>query len=222
MSQVTCFTRAVLALLLLLPTASLAKPGKKTGPYFSVRRDYRRCISPLCGGYWVSQVNKEATVCADGAKAPECYVAEFDWRGTDQTGAGDAALVQGRIAKKQYEVHGMLGVFKVTGGAWRGAATSGTAGTYYEATDDGIRCVIAPCFSMDVEELNTAVTTAGPVSGVDLNSVEGATERDRELAWDLFQGRDGHMLVAGAVKKGLDNGKTLAATDFFLPTAAPK
>jgi hypothetical protein len=45
--------------------------------YYTIRRDLRRCISPLCGGWFISRVNKKQTRCADGSRANECYVAEI-------------------------------------------------------------------------------------------------------------------------------------------------
>jgi hypothetical protein len=47
--------------------------------YYSVRLDLRKCMFPACGGYWVSRLNVNNTVCANGKKASECYVATIDW-----------------------------------------------------------------------------------------------------------------------------------------------
>ena len=46
--------------------------------FYSVRRDWRRCMVPMCGGWWVKSVNEETTRCVDGVDAEECYVAEID------------------------------------------------------------------------------------------------------------------------------------------------
>ncbi|MFM7276035.1 MAG: DUF6748 domain-containing protein, partial [Gammaproteobacteria bacterium] len=45
--------------------------------YFEVRKDLRRCVSPLCGGFWLRRLNAQMTRCADGAMQRECYVAEL-------------------------------------------------------------------------------------------------------------------------------------------------
>src|SRR5262245_38578394 len=38
--------------------------------YFTVtRRDMRRCMFPICGGYYVKRVNQETTRCVDGKLA---------------------------------------------------------------------------------------------------------------------------------------------------------
>ena len=39
------------------------------GYFIVTRRDIRRCISPICGGYFVKRVNQATTVCADGSQA---------------------------------------------------------------------------------------------------------------------------------------------------------
>ncbi|MBD2249122.1 DUF6748 domain-containing protein, partial [Nostoc sp. FACHB-888] len=46
--------------------------------YYTVRRDFRRCASPICGGYFIKQVNLKATPCLDGVFRSECYVSAID------------------------------------------------------------------------------------------------------------------------------------------------
>ncbi len=45
---------------------------------YDLDQDFRRCMYPLCGGYWASEVNLDSSVCADGTVADACYVAELD------------------------------------------------------------------------------------------------------------------------------------------------
>jgi hypothetical protein len=40
--------------------------------------DARKCIYPLCGGYFVKAVNQALTRCADGSMAKECHAVELD------------------------------------------------------------------------------------------------------------------------------------------------
>src|SRR5512147_1590362 len=49
--------------------------------YCSARRDMRRCMAPLCGGWWVKRVNRSTTRCSDGVNRGECYVFEIDASG---------------------------------------------------------------------------------------------------------------------------------------------
>src|SRR5688572_21550681 len=58
-------------------TQSLSVPPVE---YFQLTRDLRRCASPLCGGFWLSAVNRLATRCSDGSYRSRCYVAEADFR----------------------------------------------------------------------------------------------------------------------------------------------
>jgi len=46
---------------------------------YMVSRDYRDCISPWCGGFWLKAVNEKETKCGDGTMAETCYVTEFDF-----------------------------------------------------------------------------------------------------------------------------------------------
>ncbi len=46
--------------------------------FFTARPDFRKCATPMCGGYFVKAVNKKRTRCADGTEQRECYVAELD------------------------------------------------------------------------------------------------------------------------------------------------
>src|SRR5437763_14453597 len=55
--------------------------------YYSARPDLRRCIAPLCGGWWVKRVNRASTQCADGSYASECYVATIDVSGLGFSGS---------------------------------------------------------------------------------------------------------------------------------------
>src|ERR1044071_2029104 len=52
-----------------------------TATYFVIRRDLRRCASPMCGGYFVRRINQSRTLCANNRYARECYVSEIDWNG---------------------------------------------------------------------------------------------------------------------------------------------
>ena len=50
-----------------------------TSTYHQIHRDLRRCVFPLCGGYFVRRVNHRLTRCANGVYRAACYVAEADW-----------------------------------------------------------------------------------------------------------------------------------------------
>ena len=41
--------------------------------------DLRRCVYPLCGGYFTERVNQKTVTCSDGTAQPECRILEFDY-----------------------------------------------------------------------------------------------------------------------------------------------
>jgi hypothetical protein len=45
---------------------------------YSVKPDYRYCMSPLCGGYWLKALATTKTLCSDGTVADACYVANIN------------------------------------------------------------------------------------------------------------------------------------------------
>ena len=98
--------------------------------YFVVtHRDMRKCMSPICGGFFVKRVNQATTTCADGSKQAECLVSsiglsgvglsareESELRGAVETGK---ALVKARMYKTKF--NGLtLGTIKASEG-WLGA-----------------------------------------------------------------------------------------------------
>jgi hypothetical protein len=54
--------------------------------YYTFQRDLRKCVSPICGGYFISTLNKNWTRCADRTRAASCYVAAFDLSGLGLVG----------------------------------------------------------------------------------------------------------------------------------------
>ena len=67
----------LLFLLFLLFTDVLAFRKQSKPTYYLVQRDYRRCPSPRCSGYFLKALNKRTTRCADRKRAEWCYVAAF-------------------------------------------------------------------------------------------------------------------------------------------------
>ena len=131
--------------------------------YFVVtRHDARKCISPICGGFFVKRVNAATTLCADGSQQAECYVSsitlsgiglstqeESELRGAVESGK---ALVKARMYKQKFNGN-VLGVIKASEG-WLGATGSAPDGTFYRVADNGLRCVKAPCPSQTAYALN--------------------------------------------------------------------
>jgi hypothetical protein len=47
--------------------------------YFEIAADARKCASPMCGGWFVSRLNRATTQCHDGRYAASCYTPVLDW-----------------------------------------------------------------------------------------------------------------------------------------------
>lgn len=196
--------------------------------YFVVtRHDMRKCISPICGGFFVKRVNQATTTCADGSKQAECYVSaiglsgiglsareESELRGAVETGK---ALMKARMYKSKF--NGLtLGTLKATEG-WLGATGSTPDGTFYRVADNGIRCIKAPCPS----------TTAYGLNGADdhnlikVNFASTATPADQDAldrAAAALGTKEGVMIAGGiALPKCLPNancGPFATASEFYL------
>jgi hypothetical protein len=139
--------------------------------YFEIWRDFRKCVFPLCGGFYLHRLNRTTTTCANGTSSSSCYAPELDFSQSDLLpeheaalfeGAerdamsyGAIALVRGRFASKSYTGFGNLGRFIVTE-AWLAENDSVSEGVFVKARDNGIRCIQAPCPTITEKALNTS------------------------------------------------------------------
>lgn len=134
--------------------------------FYRVRNDLRRCASPLCGGYFVAQVNASSTRCADGRFKRECYVAEIDWDGQEEPEPA-RLLLRGNIAARRYERFGNLGVLRVSE-TWKSLGPNEPSGTFYRVRDRGVRCIAFPCPTHSEAKLNSRVSRN--IAGVNLEA----------------------------------------------------
>ncbi len=182
--------------------------------FFRIRRDFRRCVSPVCGGFFVKSVNQRLTHCAGGEDRAECYVAEADWSQLGLSGRALSAFLQevdsgrtvvrGSVQPKQYGGFGNLGLFAATEG-WRPASAVPAAGTIFSVQDNGIRCFTFPCFSLHEAMLNSEKHK--DISEVDLSGV-GADEAtlaaaSQAIAYDLLLVAGGNEVVFNAGPAGI-------------------
>jgi uncharacterized protein DUF6748 len=163
------------------------EPIDANSTFYSVRRDLRRCVSPLCGGYFVTRVNTSSTRCADGRFRRECYVAEIDWHGL-----AEGELVRGNIVAKRYERFGNLGELCVSE-SWKLLGGHEPAGTFYRVRDRGVRCVAFPCPTHHEAKLNSSVSRN--IAGVNLAGA-GLGESDSSTVNAAMTGSDG-VIVTG-------------------------
>ena len=82
--------------LALAGSAAAMPPVGTTFPerVFRLQPDTRRCMSPLCGGWWITPVNTSRLVCPDGTRRTACYVASTEWADLGLDPVTSAALVQ--------------------------------------------------------------------------------------------------------------------------------
>ena len=158
--------------------------------YFAITHDMRRCASPYCGGFHLARVNRTTTTCHDNKTAERCYTPELDWSesGLDQAQqdklvgmsaklGGRFALVRGRFAKKNLNTPvPSLGRFIVTE-AWVAEGDVAPEGVFARVTQNGIRCIAAPCPSLTEKGLNTGNTAN--ISDLDF-APAGLTDRQIE------------------------------------------
>lgn len=195
-------------------TTSLPEPLAGRGEYYLVRRDVRRCVSPLCGGYFVARVNQSRTRCANGRWMRECYVAEIDWMGQPEIDPGKA-LVRGEVVARRFARFGNLGALRVTE-LWQSPSDKPAAGTFFRVRDRGVRCITHPCLSHTARRLNLNVTTN--VAGVDLSPADA----DGSEAAAAMTNPEG-VLVAGyfsPVRGPAGRAQTLKATKFYMRLGA--
>lgn len=150
--------------------------------YYTVASDPRDCVSPLCGGFWVTRVNRSGTVCADGSLAASCYVSELDLsllgvsaeQEGDIRGAAGHLLMRGSIEPNPSPPFGNLGMLRGAE-AWIGHAGVVATGTFYRARDNGIVCIAFPCLHVEVSALNLP-SAPQAIADIDLSAASADTE----------------------------------------------
>jgi len=181
--------------------------------YYTFRPDFRKCVSPLCGGIFVKAVNHKLTRCANGSLQEECYVASVNNK--KNIDSSSAALLHGRIKAKVYRGFGNLGVFELKEALGPATAAVGE-GHFAGLEDNDIRCITTPCFSADQYLLNRNKIRV--VSGIDLTEA-GASEEVLNKAFAILA--DGGILIASGVNKQVEEiagtGITFVANQFYLP-----
>lgn len=132
--------------------------GSSSQSYVVYRRDQRRCPSPLCGGYFVHDVNR--------VTLREEYVSGLDLGATGLSeearaaveAAGDGEVVlRGKLGpvEPQFRTRAF-----VASEAWQGlpGVTVAEGATFYRVAAASIQCVVAPCPSMRARKLNSTAT----------------------------------------------------------------
>lgn len=211
------FRLVVLVLFLVAPVVKTAAPAPDpvagASTFYTIRRDVRRCASPMCGGYFIKLVNQARTRCANGRSMTECYVSSIEWNGLSEPDK-DGAIVRGTVSKRgdRRGVYGVLDAKEV----WLPASEKQPSGTFFRVRDRGLRCIAAPCETHHETKLNTSVSRN--VAGVDLSGAAPSDDAVSE-ALTTMTSPDG-VLVSGThepVTGPAGRSQTLKATQFYLP-----
>ncbi|HEY5884455.1 MAG TPA: DUF6748 domain-containing protein [Pyrinomonadaceae bacterium] len=186
--------------------------------YYTLRPDLRRCASPMCGGFFVKRVNHARTICADGRRLTECYVAEIDWNG-QPSGEARMMLVRASLIHRPFSRSRRFGVLRVLE-SWRAATERPPIGTVSRVRDLGIRCITHPCLTHEEERLNSNYQRK--VAGVELNGAHASPD-SVAAAHQRMTAPEGVIVAAtpAIVTGPAGRAQTLRATQFYLLGAAP-
>jgi hypothetical protein len=162
--------------------------------YLIARRDYRRCVAPLCGGYWVKDLN---------STMQERYVSGFDFAQSGLpasardavTSAPDHQLVLfGRLGPKESRFDTRTLLVKR---AFRGLPGKAFAPTdkFYGVFPTKIACITTPCASLQTTRLNR---TTGHTMATDVD-VSAALARLVDEQWLMSRVFSGRTVIAGTI-----------------------
>lgn len=176
-----------------------------TTAYYSVTRDLRRCMSPMCGGYWIKRVNKATTKCVDGTFAAQCYVFDIDDAALGlnddelaafQSDLGEGlAIVRAKIKAQAFGTLGTFGLLSLIEG-WVASAPATVTGTHYLVTGTPVRCFAAPCFSISARTVNS--TYKRMISDLNLGVIPDE-EKEAEGYATVAEGKT--LIVSGAIQR---------------------
>lgn len=184
--------------------------------YYTFRPDLRKCMSPVCGGFFVKAVNQKLTRCANGRRQAECYVASLSNK--QNFDMSSAVLVQGAIKPKTYPEFGNLGIFAVAAAFSSATETIGKQ-LFVGLENNGIVCITTPCFSVDQYLLNGKKIRT--ISAIDLEAVGASDELLGEARSIIDRGE---VLIASGVNRQTEEvggkGVAFVAERFYLPIKA--
>jgi hypothetical protein len=188
--------------------------------YVLLRRDTRRCAAPRCGGFFVRRVNHLTTLCSDGSRAEECYVADLDLAALGLSAEQearveadpDAFMLRGELSSEVTEA-GEFGRFDVSE-AWQGHSDLEPRGAFVRVRDTGLVCITTPCLSLTAELLERQVPTL-KVAALDL---EGISEDSSDAVAQL-RAEDGLLVSALPTLEEGPAGRALGldATEYYVP-----
>lgn len=222
-------TAALLASGLATPAPLQCPSPEPGGPYYLVTRaDPRACPAPICGGWFVKEVNRPKSRCADGTYAADCHALEVDLAAlslgdkrrealSKAFGEGHA-LLRGRLERRHTADAFVIDVLVADEG-WLGQAASTPTGQFTADHDNGTVCVTTPCPTIDERVLNVPGAGTTTLDAIDL-AASGA-DPDKVAAGREALSKRAGILVAGHLKPRASTGdptRTRIASEFYLRT----
>jgi len=137
-------------------TADSELTGDINSTFFRVTHpDLRRCVYPLCGGFFTARVNQKTTTCSDGTAQPECRILEFDYSAlkldpaakdklSDLVGKGQA-LLRGSIGKTA-PIAGKTYDKLIVQEAWMARALQTPSGSFVRSKELPLACPACATF----------------------------------------------------------------------------
>jgi len=200
---------------------------------YSVAPDYRRCVFPLCGGYWLTPVNRVSTHVpsldeADAGVIIEpspIYVASIEFA---KLGLSSAQITEfkGLIGEGRALVSGVLSDFEwayntfdvqmlTATGVWGSANNNAPVGSFLEVSSSGIVCITTPCPYYNAQQINTFYSFLFHELNFDRAEL---TSSQLLLAQSLVSKKSLILTGTRFVSQGVaGNGVGIAATQVFFP-----
>lgn len=163
--------------------------------YVALRRDVRRCVSPMCGGWFVHDLNRVALT--------ETYVNSLDFTPATSLSEREQEQVKG-AADGEVVLRGKLGPKEsrfntrsfIVSEAWRGLPGAQVAAgeSVFKVAGANVQCFRAPCPSFEAVRAN--YTAKALFHQIDFASV---TEGRVDAAWLQDSVLEDGALAAGAL-----------------------
>jgi len=197
---------SLLAITLIATTMTTANAANKkatdsvrTGIYYSVTPDYRKCAFPMCGGWHLTPVNQyslqpqtEDEAYDSLALLPNTiYVSYLNFKKmglsekqTDELKGlihTQQVLLRGNITSKKSTLRNTFKANTLNAnGAWVSANSNTPIGPYQTITSTGIVCITTPCPSFKTQFLNGDYTAQ--IDEINFDSAE-LTDAQQAAAW---------------------------------------
>eukprot|EP01060_Flectonema_neradi_P013828 TRINITY_DN2056_c0_g1_i1.p1 TRINITY_DN2056_c0_g1~~TRINITY_DN2056_c0_g1_i1.p1 ORF type:complete len:274 (+),score=50.33 TRINITY_DN2056_c0_g1_i1:115-936(+) len=186
--------------------------------YYLIKQDLRKCVHPLCGGWWIERVNKRRMRCADGNKAESCYIAEIEGDSRPEfTVFNQERLIKGEFTTKEWEHFGTLGHF-VLDSHFASATDAAGTGKYYGVQNNFIQCVTTPCNTYTEYVLNKRKTKG--ISGIDFGDL--ATQNADMVSWAQSQLASGEVVIMSGDNRRTSAGRHLVVSQIYQSTKCPE